>query len=466
MSKFRFLIGGELVDGSREMDVINPADETVFTTAPRATAADIDAAVAAAKAAFPSWAATPLAQRQQVLLKIAEVAAANADELARLLVLEQGKPLPMAKGEVMALAGFFRNFAAVDVPVKVLEDSETRRVELHRRPLGVVATIVPWNFPLALLGAKVPAALVAGNTVVVKPAGTTPVATLRLGELVRDVVPAGVLNVLADANDLGAELTGHPDVRKISFTGSTATGKRVMATAADSLKRITLELGGNDAGIVLDDADPASVAPDIFRFAFVNSGQVCFALKRLYVHESIYDALVDELVKLADAAVVGDGMEPGVGMGPVQNKAQFERVKDLLEDARLHGQIVAGGEPLDRPGYFLRPTIVRDITDGARLVDEEQFAPILPVVKYSDVEDAIRRTNASDFGLGGSVWSSDPERGAQVAARLESGSVWVNKHGDLGAGIPFAGAKSSGLGDEEGVGIEEMTQLQIINVRK
>ena len=466
MSEFKFLIGGKLVDGSQDMDVVNPATETVFTTAPRATAADVDAAVAAAKAAFPAWAATPLAERQQVLLQIAGIVAANVDELSRLLVLEQGKPLPLAKGEVMALAGFFKGAAAIDVPVKVLEDSETRRVELHRRPLGVVAVIVPWNFPLALMGSKVPAALLAGNTVVIKPAGTTPVATLRFGELVKDVVPAGVLNILADANDLGAELTGHPDVRKISFTGSTITGKRVMATAADTLKRVTLELGGNDAGIVLDDADPATVAPDIFRFAFLNSGQVCFALKRLYVHDSIYDAVVDELVKLADAAVVGDGLEQGVGVGPVQNKAQFERIKELLEDTRLHGTIAAGGETLDRPGYFVRPTIVRDITDGARLVDEEQFGPILPVIKYSDIEDAIARTNASDYGLGGSVWSSDPNRAAQVAARLESGSVWINKHGDLGGGIPFAGAKSSGLGDEEGGGVQEMTQIQVINIRK
>lgn len=466
MSEFRFLIGGKLVDGDRDMDVINPATETVFTTTARATAADIDAAVAAAKAAFPSWAATPLAERQQVLLKIAEIVAANVEELARLLTQEQGKPFPAAKGEVMALAGFFRNYATVDVPVKVLEDSDTRRVELHRRPLGVVAAIIPWNFPLALLGSKVPAALLAGNTVVAKPAGTTPVATLRLGELVKDVVPAGVLNILADANDLGAELTGHPDVRKISFTGSTVTGKRVMATAADSLKRLTLELGGNDAAIVLDDADPAVVAPDIFRMAFFNSGQICFALKRVYVHESIYDAMVEELAKLADAAVVGDGFEQGVGFGPVQNKAQFERVKDLLEDARLHGKVAAGGETLDRPGYFLRPAIVRDITDGARLVDEEQFGPILPVIKYSDIDDAIRRTNASPYGLGGSVWSASPERGAEVAARLESGTVWVNKHGDVGSGFPFAGAKSSGLGDEEGGGVEEMTQIQVINIRK
>lgn len=466
MSSFRFLIGGELVDGDRQMDVINPATETAFTTAPHATLANFDAAVAAAKAAFPAWAATSLAERRKVLLDIAGIAMANADELGQLLVQEQGKPFPIAKGEVMALAGFCKFFAGVEIAPKILDDSDTRRVELHRRPLGVVAAIVPWNFPLALLGSKLPAALIAGNTVVVKPAGTTPVATLRLGELIKDVVPPGVVNIVTDANDLGHALSAHPDVRKVSFTGSTRTGARVMAAAADTLKRLTLELGGNDVGIVLDDVDPAAIAPAIFRSAFLNSGQVCFALKRLYVHESIYDAMVDELAKLADAAIVGDGMEPGVSIGPIQNKAQFDRVLELLEDARSHGTVVTGGKTLDRPGYFLTPAIVRDITDGARLVDEEQFGPLLPVIKYSDIDDVIRRANASQFGLGGSVWSSSADRAAAIGARLECGSVWINKHGDLGGGIPFGGAKSSGLGDEEGLGFEEMTQIQVINIQK
>jgi len=467
MAGFKLLINGELLDGAEEMDVINPATGRPCASAPRASVEQIHAAVAAAKSAFPAWAATPIEQRRKVLLEIAEIAIANVDELARLLTQEQGKPLPAARGEVMGLAGFFRYVATLDLPVKLIEDSETRRVELRRRPLGVVAAIIPWNFPLALFGAKVSSILLAGNTVVAKPAGTTPLATLRLGELIRNAAPPGVINIIADANDLGHVLTTHPDVRKVSFTGSTDTGRRVMASAANSLKRVTLELGGNDAAIVLDDAVPAEAAAGIFRSAFSNSGQVCAAVKRLYVQESIYDAVVDELAKLADQAVVGDGAQQGVQFGPVQNRAQFERVKDLLEDARTHGKVAAGGEVMDRPGYFLRPTIVRDITDGARLVDEEQFGPVLPVIRYRDIDEAVERANALSFGLGGSVWSSDTERAVEIGQRLECGSVWINKHGDLAANIPFGGAKSSGMGVEYAEeGLADLTQIQVVNVLK
>jgi acyl-CoA reductase-like NAD-dependent aldehyde dehydrogenase len=314
---------------------------------------------------------------------------------------------------------------------------------------------------------KVPAALLSGNTVVLKPAATTPLSTLRLAELIKDILPAGVLNVIADANDLGGELTAHPDVRKISFTGSSATGAKVMAGAAAMLKRITLELGGNDAGIVLPDVDPKTAAPKIFQGAFQNSGQVCIAMKRLYVHESIYDAMCEELAALAEAAVVGDGLEQGTQLGPLQNKMQYERVKELIADARQHGNIIAGGDAPDGPGYFIRPTIVRDITDGTRLVDEEQFGPVLPVIKFSDPEDALIRANASPYGLGGSIWSSDLDRAYDLAGRMDSGTVWINKHSELAPNIPFGGAKQSGLGVELGEeGLMEFTQLQVINMAR
>jgi len=330
----------------------------------------------------------------------------------------------------------------------------------------VIGAIVPWNFPLVLIGLKLPAALLAGNTVVLKPAPTTPLATLRLAELLKDVLPAGVLNVITDANDLGAALTAHPDVRKISFTGSSATGKKVMAGAAETLKRITLELGGNDAGIVLDDVNPKTAAQGIFDGAFQNSGQVCIAMKRLYVHESIYDEMCDELAAIAKASVVGDGLEQGTQIGPLQNKMQFEKVKEILEDARKHGTILAGGEAPTK-GYFIRPTIVRDITDGSRLVDEEQFGPVLPVIKYSDPEDALARANASPYGLGGSVWSSNIDRALDFAERMDAGTVWVNKHIDLAPHIPFGGAKQSGIGVEMGEeGLAEFTQLQVINIAR
>ena len=467
MGPYKLLIGGRMADGDLTMDVVNPATEEVLAKAPRASKAQLDEAVAAAKAAFPAWSATPIATRKAALTAIADVMEKNAGELARILTQEQGKPLADATGEVYGAAAFFRYFTALDLPVKVLDDSKDRRVEMHRKPLGVIGAIVPWNFPMILMAFKVPPALLAGNTIVVKPAPTTPLSTLRFGELVKDLLPPGVLNVITDANDLGGALTAHPDVRKISFTGSTATGRKVMAGAAETLKRITLELGGNDAGIVLPDVNPKETAPKLFQGAFQNNGQVCIAMKRLYVHESIYDAMCDELAALAEQAVVGDGLEQGTQLGPLQNRMQFEKVKEILADAKKHGTIIAGGEVPDRPGYFIKPTIVRDITDGTRLVDEEQFGPVLPVIKYSDPEDAVARANASPYGLGGSIWSTDLDKAYALANQMNSGTVWVNKHADLAPNIPFGGAGQSGLGSELGEeGLAEFTQVQVINVAR
>jgi acyl-CoA reductase-like NAD-dependent aldehyde dehydrogenase len=466
MTQFKLLIDGQMVDGDAVMDVINPATEEVLAQCPRASKAQLDKAVAAAKAAFPAWSRTSPAERKKALNAIADIVEANAAELGRLLTQEQGKPLKDAIGEAYGLAAFCRYFTSMDLPRKVLEDSEGRKVETLRKPLGVIGAIVPWNFPLILIGLKLPAALLAGNTVVLKPAPTTPLATLRLAELIKDVLPPGVLNVITDANDLGAAMTAHPDVRKISFTGSSATGKKVMAGAAETLKRITLELGGNDAGIVLDDVNPKTAAQGIFDGAFQNSGQVCIAMKRLYVHESIYDEMCDELAALATASVVGDGLEQGTQIGPLQNRMQFDKVKEIIEDARKHGTVMAGGAGPEK-GFFIRPTIVRDITDGARLVDEEQFGPVLPVIKYSDPEDALARANASPYGLGGSIWSSNIDRALDFAERMDAGTVWVNKHIDLAPHIPFGGAKQSGIGVEMGEeGLAEFTQLQVINIAR
>jgi len=466
MTAFKLLIGGRLEDGDSTMAVINPATEEILAQCPRASKRQLDQAVAAAKAAFPKWSRTSMAERKKALIAIADIVEANAGELARLLTQEQGKPLRDATAEAYGLAAFCRYFASLDLPDRVIEDSEGRKVEARRKPLGVIGAIVPWNFPLILFGFKIPPALLAGNTVVLKPAPTTPLATLQLAELIKDVLPPGVLNVITDMNDLGAALTAHPDVRKISFTGSTATGKKVMAGAAETLKRITLELGGNDAGIVLDDVDPKTAAPKIFDGAFQNSGQVCIAMKRLYVHESIYDEMCDELAALANSAIVGDGLEQGTTLGPLQNRMQFDKVKEILEDARKHGTVMAGGETPAK-GFFIRPTIVRDITDGVRLVDEEQFGPVLPVIKYSDPEDALARANASPYGLGGSIWSSDLARAHDLAERMDAGTVWINKHIDLGPNIPFGGAKQSGLGVEMGEeGLAEFTQLQVINTAR
>ena len=464
---FDLVINGKLTPGAATLDVINPATGKVLATCARADKAQLNQAVAAAKAAFPAWSRKPIAERRQLLLKIADAVAARSDEFARLLVQEQGKPLAMATREMKGAAALIKRHAALDLPARVLKDDEKGKLVRVQAPLGVVAAITAWNFPMTLVMNKVPPALLAGNTVVLKPAPTTPLTTLLFGALCKDILPPGVLNVIVDANDLGADLTTHPDVAKITFTGSTATGKKVMASAADTVKRVTLELGGNDAAVVLDDANIDDVAPKIFQAAMHNSGQVCIAVKRVYVHESQYDAMCAALAKLASEVVLGDGLQEGVTMGPVQNKAQFEKVKGFLEDARARGKVIAGGSPLDRDGYFIPPTVVRDLPDDARLVREEQFGPVLPVLKYSDVSDAIARVNNTEYGLGSSVWSANAERAFEVAQQIESGTVWVNKHLDVSPETPFGGAKQSGFGCEMGQeGLEQFTQTRIINVAR
>ena len=287
----------------------------------------------------------------------------------------------------------------------------------------------------------------------------------RIRALVAKMLPPGVVNFITDVNDLGDALTSHPDVAKISFTGSTATGKKVIASAAATLKRVTLELGGNDAGIVLGDVDPKKVGSCHLRWRVPEQRPGLSALKRLYVHESVYDRMCDELAELANAAIVDDGLKQGTKLGPLQNKMQYEKVKGYLDDARANGTIVAGGDAPDRPGYFIRPTIVRDIAEGTRLVDEEQFGPILPLIKFSDPDDALRRANATPYGLGASVWSSDKEAAYDLATQMEAGTVWINKHLDILPYVPFGGAKNSGIGRELGEeGLAEFTQLQVINM--
>jgi acyl-CoA reductase-like NAD-dependent aldehyde dehydrogenase len=465
--EFRLLIGGKLVAGATSFDVVNPATEQVVAACPRADVSQLNQAVAAAKGAFRAWAATPLAERSRLLVQLADAIAAHSSELIPLLTQEQGKPLGAAAYEIGGASGIIRAFAAMDLPVTVLKDTPEVRIVRQRSPLGVVAAITPWNFPVIMMVTKIAPALLAGNTVVVKPAPTTPLCTLRVGELCAKIFPPGVVNVIADQNDLGNALTSHPDVAKIAFTGSTATGRKVMASASSTLKRLTLELGGNDAAIVLDDVNPKEIAPKLFFAAMVNSGQVCLAAKRIYVHESMYDEVCAELAKLAEAAVVGNGLDDGTQFGPLQNKMQYDKVKTIIEDARARGQLIAGGTAVNGPGYFIRPTIVRGLPDTARLVCEEQFGPVMPVLKYSTLDEVIARANDSEYGLGATVWSASTERALEVAQRLETGTVWINKHLDLPADVPYGGTKQSGYGAELGQqGLEEFTQAKIINMAR
>jgi acyl-CoA reductase-like NAD-dependent aldehyde dehydrogenase len=467
MNEFHMIINGRAVPGAQTMNVINPATGEVLTSCPRADARQLDDAVQAAKAAFPAWSRQSTAARRAKIMAIADALEARTDELARLLTAEQGKPLKEAMGEIGGSAAILRILGALDLPSKILKEDAKEKIVEHRTPLGVVAAITPWNFPMSILVIKVAPALLAGNTIVAKPAATTPLTSLRFAEICNEHLPPGVLNMIIDQNDLGGLLTKHPDVAKISFTGSTATGKKVLESAASSLKRVTLELGGNDAALVLDDVDPKIVAPKIFAGAMMNSGQVCLAIKRIYVHESKYDDLCGELAGLARKAIVGDGMTPDTEYGPLQNKMQFDKVCDLMEQTRRDGKYIAGGEPMSGKGYFIRPSIVTQIGEGARLVREEQFGPVVPVLPYRDLDDAIARANDTTYGLGGTVWSADPERGLDVAKKIDSGIVWVNQHMNVHMDIPAGGSKQSGMGAELGLeGLAEFSQNHVVYVAK
>lgn len=461
---FRMLINGAFSAGTSSFDVINPATGQAFARCPKADETLLDAAVAAAKAAFPAWSALPVEQRAASIEAIAADLEVRASEFASLLTTEQGKPFDQAMGEVIGCTYVLRAFAGMRLEPKTLRTAAGNLVIEHRTPLGVVAAITPWNFPLVLLMNKLGPALISGNTMVLKPAPTTPLTTLLFGELCRAHLPAGVVNIICDENDLGAVLTAHPDVAKIAFTGSTATGKKVMASAAAMVKRVTLELGGNDAAIVLDDVDPKLVAGKVYAGAMTNAGQICVAVKRAYVPSAIYDDFCEEIARLANEAIVDDGAKQGTTVGPIQNKAQFDKVRGLLEDARTRGKIIAGGEVLDREGYFIPPTIVRDLPDDAPLVREEQFGPVLPVLKYDDIDDVIARANDSEFGLGGTIWGNDVAKATEIAKRIDTGTVWINQHLAIDPNIPFRGSKQSGLGGELGeAGLHEYTQAHIIN---
>jgi acyl-CoA reductase-like NAD-dependent aldehyde dehydrogenase len=462
---FKLLIDGELVDGHSTLDVIEPSTGKVFAQCARADATQLDEAVAAAKRAFPAWSALSHAARQEKIEQLADAMEARQDEFCNLLTREQGKPLSQSQFEIGGAIAALRYFAGQDLPIETIRENDVEKILEQRIPLGVVAAITPWNFPVILLMLKIAPGLSVGNTMIAKPAPSTPLTTALLGEIAADILPAGVLNVIIDANDLGAQLTTHPDVAKVSFTGSTATGKRVMASAAGTLKRLTLELGGNDAAIILDDADVKTIAPKVFGAAMLNSGQVCLAVKRVYAPRAMVDELCAEFSRLGKEAVVDDGLNQGTQIGPVQNRQQYEKVLELIADAKQQGSVVVGGEPSGREGYFIAPTVIRDLPDDSRLVREEQFGPVFPVLVYDSLDEVIARANDSEFGLGGTVWTSDPDRGIEVAKRIHSGTIWVNKHLDMPFDVPFGGAKQSGIGREQGIdGIKEFTQGKIINV--
>lgn len=466
-SEYTMTIGGAAVRSSKALEVINPATASAFATCPDASDEDLHHAVQAAQSAWPAWRALPLAARAELLVAAGRRIQAHADELAELFTQEQGRPLRAAREEVLGAAGWFKAIARLELPVETTEDSASRRIEVHHRPLGVVCAIVPWNFPVLLASWKIAPALLAGNTVVLKPSPFTPLCALRIGEILRDVLPAGVLNVISGVDALGPMMTAHPGFAKISFTGSTATGKRVMETAAKDLKRLTLELGGNDAAIVMPDVDVETVAPAIFFGAFYNTAQVCVATKRLYIHETIYDALFARLCTLAQEARVGDGADPASRFGPVQNAPQYRRVRALIDEARAQGLRLVEGAAVPSQGYFIPLTLVDNPPDDARVVVEEAFGPVLPVMRFKSVDEVIERANRTPYGLAGAVWSRDLAQAEAIARRLDTGTVWINQNLQTQPYTPLAGHKQSGIGVENGLpGLLEFTQPQALYIPK
>tara|TARA_R110000751_G_scaffold2018_1_gene7989 strand:- start:82302 stop:83723 length:1422 start_codon:yes stop_codon:yes gene_type:complete len=469
MTDYKNLIDGKMVDNGQWLEVLNPATEQVVGRVPSCGKEELDSAVAAARRAFTQWKKTTAEERQQVVQGIAATIKENADELYRLLTSEQGKPHAQAQQEIYGAAGLAAAQSTLTLDDVINQDDDTRLSRTRRVPVGVVGGIVPWNFPIMMAIQKIVPALVAGCTIVLKPSPFTPLTTLRVAELIKDVVPAGTVNIITGEDTLGPLITEHPDIDKITFTGSTATGKKIMEGASGDLKRITLELGGNDASIVLPDADVQKVAEQLFWSSFSNAGQVCIAAKRIYIHEDIYDDLSKAIADYAKTVVVGDGSQQGTGVGPIQNKKQYERVLDLIQDAKDNGYkfLTGGDKDPSGTGYYVPITILDNPPEDARIVAEEQFGPVMPLMKFASVDEVIERANNSEYGLAGAVWTKDTDKGVEIAEQLETGTVWINEFMQLSPFAPFGGHKQSGFGAEYGIdGLKEFTYPQVITVKR
>ncbi|KAH7305147.1 aldehyde dehydrogenase [Rhexocercosporidium sp. MPI-PUGE-AT-0058] len=466
-TNFSNVINGKLSTGSKTTHAINPATKKPNWEVPVSTPQDVDEAVTAARTAFKTWSKTTIAERKAALEGWAAEIGKHVTDFAKLLVIEQGKPYQWAMFEADITSKQICNTAKLEVPEEIVDDGEGQQVITRYTPLGVVVGIVPWNFPMSLACGKISPAVLTGNTIIVKPSPFTPYTAIKVVELAQKFFPPGVVQVLTGDDGLGPMLTLHAGVDKITFTGSTATGKKIMESASKTLKRVTLELGGNDPAIICKSADIATVAPTIATLAFLNSGQICLALKRIYIHSSIYPAFRDAMVAYTKTLKVGEGFEEGVFLGPVQNKMQYDRVQGFFDDVEKHSMNVAvGGKVPDSEGYFINPTIIDNPDEASRLVVEEPFGPILPIMPWTDEDDVIARANNSRMGLGASVWSNDLKEAARIAKQLEAGSVWVNAHMELAPTAAFAGHKQSGIGAENGItGLKAYCNVQVLYLK-
>jgi acyl-CoA reductase-like NAD-dependent aldehyde dehydrogenase len=476
MKTYLNTINGKPTGSANTFESLNPANGEVLGLVPVSDRIQVDFAVNAARAAQPAWESLGDKGRQALLLKVAEVLKVNAEYLAQWVTREQGKPLggvgpdqvPGSRFELWACEVWTQVPAGMELPIEVAFEDATRRDEVHRKPHGVVAAISPWNWPLMIAIWQIIPALRAGNTVVLKPSEYTSICSLEMVRLIADILPPGVLNTVSGSGETGALLVEHKDVNKITFTGSTATGSRIAAAAARRIVPTTMELGGNDAAIVLPDADPDAIAMGLFWGSFLNMGQTCACIKRLYVHESIHDTVVDRLKSIAESMPMGNGLDAGIAIGPIQNRMQFDKVIRLVEMSKQSGaNVVCGGTPPQGSGNFFPPTLITNVRDGDPIVDEEQFGPVLPIIKYNNVQEAVESANRLDVGLGASVWSSCTETAQLVAQQLQAGTVWINQHGMVHPMVPFGGMKASGWGVEFGnEGLKGMTRAQVISLKK
>ena len=470
MRDYPLIINGKAVTTRDTLAVVNPATETRVADCALGDVGLLDQAVAAARAALKSWSATPDAERAAKLQQAAAIIAANRGELSQLITQEQGKTQsgPGANLEVDGCIGWTQATAALSVAEEIVQDDAQGKITIRRKPVGVVGSITPWNWPLMIAVWHLMPALRAGCTIVIKPSPYTPLSTLRLVELLNPLFPPGVLNVVTGDAAVGQRMVEHPGIDKIVFTGSIKTGRGVMSGAAVTLKRLTLELGGNDAGIVLPGTHIEPLMDKLFWGCFINAGQTCAALKRLYVHDDQYERVCQQLAEYVTRIPMGDGSDPKNLMGPLTNTMQLGKVSQYVEEARSRGaRILAGGKRPSGPGFFYPLTVIADATDDMAIVKEEQFGPAIPVIRYSTVGEAVSRANSLDVGLGGSVWGNDPDASAEVAASLECGTAWVNQHGVLHPLAPFGGVKSSGIGVEFNVdGLKEYTTVQVMNIAR
>ncbi len=469
-SNYKMVINGELVSTEKTLPVYNPATKGVIAQVPDCPKEFLEAAVAGSKTAFKSWSKTSFEERKAAVSKLAAALEANAEEFMALLTREQGKPRGGAEWEVLGSAAWLGAIADQKLEDEVVEDSAERSVVTRFSPLGVVGAIVPWNFPLLLAVWKIAPALMAGCTIVVKPSPYTPLCDLKFAEMAKDILPPGVLNCVSGGNEQGQWLTEHKDIAKIAFTGSTATGRKVMGACAGTIKRVTLELGGNDPAIVLPDVDPKEVAPQLFWAAFQNNAQFCNSTKRLYIHDSVYDEVRDAMVEyINNEVIVGDGANADTTLGPIQNTMQYEKVQMYFNDCKKNGFSFATGGEIDTNanGWFVPVTLVDNPPEDSRIVSEEPFGPILPLLRWSDEDDVVARANDTIYGLGASIWGKDPKATQRIAEQIEAGTVWINEVHQYSPAQAFGGHKQSGLGCENSLhGLMEYTNWKTITRNK